>query len=358
MTTDATDDNGSALSFPDEPHVQAPQITIQAWREYVAHIPEDPGRPTMAQLAAMTDSDRIVCGEQRLDYFTRMAPMMTPFVKSVVRLGERQRRTHRRNTSATVGLIVDGRPDTGKTTAIKTLGLAVELAFRRKYPNLTDAAPVVITLMPHSGSTKQLAQNICESIGVPVTAGWSQRAVTRVACDGLTRGHTELLIIDEAHLLARTESGARKAAAQLKEIADKTTCTMVLAGIQLETAAFMQGILGEQFDDRFVLVESPMYLMSPAAERKIWRNVLDSFEERMLLADYEPGFLRSLDRPLLGVTGGKIGPLHRLLQRCQEDAIDSGEEKLSFEIVDDIVSMFIRKGRKAQWQKDTATWRS
>ena len=127
----------------------------------------------------------------------------------------------------------------------------------------TVAGPVVMTLVPFAATTKQLAYSLCESIGVTRTSNWTSQIATGLACDALRNAGTQLLILDEAQNAVATKTHATKAAAQLKEITKRTTCTVVLAGIDLASTAFMKGTVGEQFLNRFGVIKARSTCRSP-----------------------------------------------------------------------------------------------
>jgi hypothetical protein len=171
-----------------------PTTTLEGWRRFVGEDPYD--------VALLPESDRLDLTEQederykelRVNYHSELIIVETPTIRDVLRQGRLLTLINRREISARRGLIVSGAWATGKSTAIKQLGLAHELHVRRRYPG-DDRIPVVYISAPPGGSPRKLATRFAHFLGLPLKARHNEMDIADAVCEILTDARCDLVLV-------------------------------------------------------------------------------------------------------------------------------------------------------------------
>lgn len=218
----------AAFDGGDEPgRGYEPVSTWQGWERFV-DTPRQEAPPV---------GDSSWTQEMLQDYHSRFVVMTTPSMKKVslelrrlLALNRRQQGTARR------GLIVSGPPTTGKTTTLMELGRIFEHTDRGRHPRAKDRLPVAFVSVPPSATPK-----LARFLGVPVHGRMNQAQITDAVVGVLTDLGTQLVFIDDVHLLnTRTRAGA-ETADQMKHLGERIPATFVYCGVDVEDSPCWPG---------------------------------------------------------------------------------------------------------------------
>ncbi len=141
------------------------------------------------------------------------------------------------------------------------------------------------------------------------------------------------MIVDEIHNLDLGRQAAAEASDALKQLSEKCNATFIYAGINLESSGLFTGIRGQQIAGRFALHHLTPFTTSTKDDRALWGGVLSAFEGSLRLAAQPPGALLTFAEPLLKYTAGSIGKLADVLRMMALDAMHSGDERLTPELM-------------------------
>ncbi|MGW5433603.1 ATP-binding protein [Streptomyces sp. NPDC004059] len=146
---------------------------------------------------ALSPPMRDAYDEARIAYYSELQVVRTSTVKDIAHQGRLLTLLNQREHGARRGLIVSGEWTSVKTTALKQLGRLHELRVRQRSPG-SDRIPVVyITALP-KGSPRKLAMQFARFLGLPVIG---PRHNTSAVCQVLIEARTDLVLVDEIHLL-------------------------------------------------------------------------------------------------------------------------------------------------------------
>ncbi|MGH3123017.1 MAG: hypothetical protein ACRDND_18600, partial [Streptosporangiaceae bacterium] len=106
-----------------------------------------------------------------------------------------------------------------------------------------------------------------------------------------------------------------------------------------------------QTERRFDLIELDRFRYDTPAQITAWTRHLAGVEQQLRLMDASPGMLTGGSMPeyLYRRTGGVVGLLERLIEDGCREAIDTGTERLSQDLLDNVVlSLGAASGRDAR----------
>ena len=153
---------------------------------------------------------------------------------------------------------------------------------------------------------------------------------------------TSLIVIDDIHLLELRREADRDANNHLKRLANDLQATFVYAGVGLSHGGFMhEGLYGPdaalaQISQRFKRLPVEPLRRSTQPERAMWLGVLSVFERELVLLGAKAGDLTGQADYLWRRTQGVIGSLTQLLTEATAEAIDTGAERITRKLLDDI----------------------
>ena len=308
-----------------------PTTTLEGWRSYVAEEPLDFQLLPEDAWKNLTDRERSRYDEARETYHSELIVVETQIVTNVVKQGRLLVRVNKREQSARRGLIVNGPWATGKSTAIKQLGLTHEYLVRSRFPG-DDRIPVVYVTAPPKGSSKKLATMLAHFLGLPAfgpRANETDIAVT--VCDVLNAAKTDLVIIDEIHNMNLTTTAGEDMSDSLKYLTENLAATFVYAGINVESEGLFTGVRGQQIMARCVMERTAKIPYGTE-----WRTIVKTMESALRLHHHEPESLLRQARYLHQRTGGLISSLSHLIRAAAIMAVDDGSEKVTRELMNTI----------------------
>ncbi|MFI9284775.1 ATP-binding protein [Streptomyces werraensis] len=127
--------------------------------------------------------------------------MRTPAMDSVFTALRRLLLNRRRQAGARRGLIIPGPATTGKTTTMMALGRSFQPADARRHPGQDGRRPVLFISVPPAATPKMLVSAFARFLGMPLTDRLNQTQITSAVCDTVCELGTQLVLIDDVHLL-------------------------------------------------------------------------------------------------------------------------------------------------------------
>lgn len=223
-------------------------------------------------------------------------------------------------------LLIIGEPNNGKTTLIRRF---VKMHGQR-YVDEDEGEPhipVVLAEAPPKPDEKGLYVSILERFRTPYRATDPVSKMRYQLIHLMRYCHVRMLVIDEFHsLLTGTPVKQREVMNAIKLLCNELDIPIVGVG----TVEAVR-----------VLHSDPQHASRFDVERlRLWEldrdfiSLLAGFERMLPLR--KPSRLNrpELARPLHSISGGNLGDLHRLLIECATEAINSGEEQITPEIVE------------------------
>ena len=258
-------------------------------------------------------------------------------------------------TSARRGLILSGPAGTGKTTAVTQLGKRHEILDQRRHPHAQPGSriPVVYVTVPPAATPRMLAAEFARFLGLPVTARANITDIIEAVCGVLIDCRTSLVLCDEIHNLQLGTRVGAEVSDTLKYFSERLPATFVYAGIDVENAGLFTGTRGQQIAGRFTMITA-----RPFGYTAQWRSIVATFDTALLLHHHTPGTLASLGRYLHDRTGGMIGSLSHLIRGAALQAILTGTEKITKNILEAITLDHAAEQHTARSNHQTGALRS
>ncbi|MGW2370045.1 TniB family NTP-binding protein [Streptomyces sp. NPDC001667] len=304
-----------------------PVSTWMGWQRYVDSAP----------VTADVD-DSGWSREQRLDYHSQFVVVSTPAMEKVsVQLQRMLLLNRRHRGTARRGLIVSGPPNTGKTTTLMELGRIFELADRRKHPEIHhDRLPVAFVSVPPASTPKMLVSEFARFLGLPVLQRMNQAGITDAVCTALCELRSQLVLVDDVHLLdTRTRSGA-ETSDQIKHLGERIPATFVYAGVEVDDSPLLTGPRGQQLAGRFKLLRNDPLPYGTQEQRQVWNELVSSLENALRLQHHRAGTLARHSAYLHRRTAGVIGSLSHLIREAAMVAVLDGTQGITKTLLEDI----------------------
>tara|TARA_R110001592_G_scaffold243151_2_gene504041 strand:+ start:2196 stop:3086 length:891 start_codon:yes stop_codon:yes gene_type:complete len=222
-------------------------------------------------------------------------------------------------------LLIVGDPNNGKTTVVHRF---FELC-GKGYVNddAEPVKPVILAEAPPSADEKGLYMSILERFFTPYRAT-DPAAKLRYQVIHLCRScHVRMLIIDEFHsLLTGSPVKQREVMNAIKLLCNELAIPIVGVGTR-EAVRVLH--TDPQHASRFDVVSLPVWLLNQDFQR-----LLASFEKVLPLQIPSRLHQPELAAIFHTISGGNLGDLHRLLVECSREAIVTGTEQITQEIVE------------------------
>ncbi|MFG2371250.1 TniB family NTP-binding protein [Streptomyces sp. NPDC048504] len=301
-----------------------PSTTLAGWRHFVDADPAVFELLPHRQWQSLEPPLRATYDEVRISYHSELQVVRTSTVKDIAHQGRLLTLLNQREHGARRGLIVSGQWTTGKTTALKQLGRLHELRVQQRYPN-SRRIPVVYITAPPRGSPRKLAMEFARFLGLPIiTARHNTTDVTSAVCQVLIEARTDMVLVDEIHLMNLATTSGEELSDHLKYFTEHLPATFVYAGINVEHSGLFTGIRGSQLAGRCVLIRTGPFPLTSE-----WRSLVAGLEATLRLHWHEEGTLVRLSKYLHQRTGGMIGSLSHLIRAAAITAILDGSERIT-----------------------------
>lgn len=222
-------------------------------------------------------------------------------------------------------LLIVGDSNNGKTTLIRRF---CDLCGKSYVDdNGNPVRPIILAEAPTTADEKALYISILERFWTPYRAT-DQVAKLRYQVIHLMRAcQVRMLIIDELHsLLAGTATKQREVMNALKLLCNELCIPIVGVGTR-EAVRVLH--TDPQHASRFDVASLPTWSLD-----KDFQRLLASFEKVLPLKNPSRLHAPELASKLHSISEGNIGNLHRLLVECAKEAIGSGADQITAEIIE------------------------
>jgi len=226
-------------------------------------------------------------------------------------------------TIGRTGVIVNGPPTMGKTTAAFNAMVGAFRQHVRRYPDWKRDGhiPCVYVEVPPGSTAKGIMGRFLRFLDIPFIEKMTLEARTQLVTQHLQRAHTSLVVIDEMQNLARVSNGTFESAQAIKNLLNAVKCVPLYVGFNLDRL-FAHDDLGRQFAARSTVVElEPMPYRTTQAVKE-WKGLIRAFETQFALFNHPTNTLIPHAEYLWQRTHGSIAALSRLLTIAALDVID------------------------------------
>lgn len=234
-------------------------------------------------------------------------------------------------------LLIVGDSNMGKTTIIHEFA-------KEYYTNRVDdmdmqlmslTKPVIPIQAPAKANVKDLYINILEHFFVPFRATDPESKLRNQAVHLMRKYETKMLIIDELHnCLSGSARQLQEVMNTLKTLSNELSLNII--GVGTRDASLILHT-DAQYASRFEVLDLPLWKLDENFLRLLLSYVrLLPLKKKSNLGSQEIATL------LYEISGGNLGDLNRLLVECAKEAILTGKEEITLEIV-----------KKFKWLKPT-----
>jgi hypothetical protein len=222
-----------------------------------------------------------------------------------------------------INKLLYGRSDNGKSSIVKLLAIRHP---RRILPDGNGEIPVALVLMPSKPDESEFWSAVLNSMKIPHRENADFKIKRRRALDILQLYGTRMVVLDEMHnILQGTVSAQKHFLTILKNLTLEITIPIVAVGTEDALHTFTTD---PQFDTRFDPLELPGW-----KDDDRFKRLLASWEK--LLPLRQPSHLAdpAMATRLHILSDGVIGGLERVLQQAGRIAINTGEERITLNIL-------------------------
>lgn len=341
------------LLLPSDPLVDSALKVVNYgdWQRFVAEHPLDlPDRSLLARLEEMSAVERDYFNAQRIACVAQ-AVCNTPFMEEVKAQLFPLLTTNRFVTNVPrPGMGLDGLGSYGKTTIALELGRQWERQLRTGYDLPWDKEVMTpegglwipVSFVTLSGDTTErgVLESIADFYGIPARRRGTSNSSRMAALVNVMRAsRTELMIIDDFHHLRPRSKSYDATSAFLKSITNQTSVTPLVAGVRLlEGGLFDEGGQGMRTPTagRIARLEVGSFVLDDDSGARAWSGLVAGLASTVLLAKQKKGDLAGLETYLFHRSGGVVGSLTRLIRLGVTIAIQTGAERLTRGLLEQI----------------------
>lgn len=239
--------------------------------------------------------------------------------------------------------VIDALPGLGKTTIANTYARSYDRNARRRHGELTESGheriPVFRVGLTSNTTLRTLNQMICQFYGHPGAHRGTAATLADYAVDCVLACDTGLGIIDDIHFINPNRRDGHEVSNHLKWLVNELPVTFIYVGVGLaERRFFREGLTGS---DAVLAQTARRWTRCPvdpftAVDRhgtRAWAELLASTEDRLVLARARPRMLLDMADYLFRRTGGHIGSFVTLIVRGCYQAIRTGTEQLTVDLL-------------------------
>ncbi|GAA0473806.1 TniB family NTP-binding protein [Streptomyces olivaceiscleroticus] len=363
------DDSAIPFAFAGPP----PQRdTVTGWQDYrrTRHSFPPAPRLDLATWRCMSPRRRTLHDLHRIATHANLPLLHTPMSRAVAKLlnGRIENNALKRNSTTCSGVMVTGGGYQGKTETVCEVAAAFEdrwLALLdylnpEAKPGTRDLhAPVAYVQTPVTAKPKSTCKAILNYYGAPVYPRMDLPDLVRQVAVSLHDHGTKALLLDDITRL-RMHRADDQDTLDLVRAFMSMNVTLVLIGVDIPKSGLLSegrfdprskqvtlpasrharvhGLEATQTERRFDLVELGRFSYDSAEEIATWTAHLVGVENELRLMDASEGMLTEGTMPeyLYQRTDGVVGLLERLVEDGCREAIASGRERLTEDLLESI----------------------
>ncbi|MFJ4873241.1 TniB family NTP-binding protein [Streptomyces sp. NPDC088757] len=276
------------------------------------------------------------------------------------------------------GVMLSGGGYQGKTECVCEIAAAFEERWLALHDYLNPDArpgsrdlhvPVAYVQTPVTAKPKSTCKAILDFYGAPIGRRTDLPDLIRQVAASLRDHGTRVLILDDITRLRMHRADDQDTLDLIRAFMSMNV-TLVLVGVDIPGSGLLRegrhdpasgqwrlppsqhakahGLEATQTERRFDLIELDRFHYSTAAQITAWVDHLHGIEENLRLLDASPGMLTEGGMPeyLFDRTDGVVGLLERLIEDGCREAIDSGEEQLTEDLLENIAIDLPDAGRR------------
>jgi hypothetical protein len=307
-------------------------FTKEAWNKYV-EAPKTPApKATAADCVRLSPKELKAVltswsehhgrlGPYELDEATKIADEILVLCQANDELAEHKVRR---------GAAIDGEPNLGKTTVLRSIGRRYQRIMRERWGDETTSGdeyiPVCHITLPSAASIKDINREIANFFALVARVRESTTVLTDRIVEAMCRCGTSLVLIDDLHHLRPHALNGQALNDHLKNLMNKVPATFVFAGVGLlQAGIFSEGKGGE--DKRYAQLASRLRrfeinLIDAYREPGQWVRLLKAIERDLRLLKPTRLSSKEISGYLFAHTQGSIGILMDLIQLAARESLE------------------------------------
>jgi hypothetical protein len=328
------------MTYPDtigDLDLVLPVTTRRGWQAQLDRvvIPPDMDASPPADSPVQPDDPRI-------RYHATMRTVQTPALKKAVAVARRLWLASSPRSEGPLHLAIDGPGETGMTTVLRQIGRIFEGIIRDQLPPSSKRVPVVHINTPLAPSSKlDMSVPFAEYFGHKHTkdpeSGQRSIDMTGPVCHVMKTYGTRLVLVDGIDRLDNSE--LKTAFDYFGYLAAECNVSFVYCGPGSREIAneARRGKRPGPPDEGSGGISTLAVLPIPysADEYDLFHGVIKAFDQDLRLHQHSPGDLLKLATHLHRRTGGYMKPLSYLICQAAQEAIETGTEAITKELLDD-----------------------
>jgi hypothetical protein len=277
------------------------------------------------ELLSMTTAERTAYDLARLDFLSDNVTVENETVLNISTTLATVMHLNHGKPKGGYGVFVSAPSGRGKTTAVHVVLGKVLAAYRDTNPvsiSNISSCPVAYICVPDSGTPKSIYMEIANYLGIAYKPRDSDPIMRTLVLAGIARSGIEVFAIDEVQNLENGGPYSRRAADAIRRLADDTTATFLLAGINLELTNLTRGTRGMQIANRFISADVAEYTPRSEDWMSRWAGLVSAMADALPLYATRPYTLRALAGQLHSMTGGSVQALNLILTQAAREVIE------------------------------------
>ncbi|MCT9113039.1 ATP-binding protein [Streptomyces mirabilis] len=327
------------MSFAETPDATSrflPPTTRPGWQAQLDRVIDPPDLTACPQT-----EDPVAPDDPRLHYHATMRTVQTPALKKAVAVTRRLWLAGGPRSEGPLHLAVDGPGETGMTTVLRQIGRAFEGIIRDQLPADPKRIPVIHINTPLApGSKLDMSIPFAEFLGHKHTkdpeSGQRSTDMTGPVCHVMKTRGTRLVLVDGIDRLDNSELNT--AFDYFGYLAAECNVSFVYCGpgsreiVNEARRGKRPGPPDGGSGGIPTLAVLPIPYSSDAYE--LFHEVIKAFDQDLRLHQHTPGDLLKLATHLHRRTGGYMKPLSYLICQAAQEAIETGIEAITRELLD------------------------
>ncbi len=327
----------TAPAPPHASHSPRPATTRPGWQAWLDRVITPPDLDTHPPTNSPPDP-----GDVRIRYHATMRTVQTPALKKAVVVGRRLWLASSPRSEGPLHVAIDGPGETGMTTVLRQIGRVFEGIIREQLPPSPERIPVAHINTPLAPNSKlDMSIPFAEFFGHRHTkdpeSGQRSIDMTQPVCHVMKASGTRLVLVDGIDRLDNSE--LKTAFDYFAYLAAECNVSFVYCGpgsrdlVNEARRGKRPGPPGGGSGGIPTLAVLPIPYSTD--DHELFHQVVKAFDQDLRLRHHTPGDLLKLAAHLHRRTGGYLKPLSYLICQAAQEAIETGTETITKELLDD-----------------------